>query len=122
MYESAQQTEPIFEAKGIETVRRDGCPAVAKMLQKSLQILFDSGDLSLVKKYTLQQFGKLFQGRVNVQDLIFAKEYRGRNGYRPAACVPALQLAKFVFFALHLAQMWFQKPYWKLFLTWGIYP
>lgn len=31
MYESPEQTEPTYEAKGIETVRRDGCPAVAKV-------------------------------------------------------------------------------------------
>lgn len=31
MYESADQKEPTYEAKGIETVRRDGCPAVAKV-------------------------------------------------------------------------------------------
>lgn len=33
MYESADQKEAIYEAKGIETVRRDGCPAVAKVNQ-----------------------------------------------------------------------------------------
>lgn len=33
MYESLDQSEPVFDAKGIETVRRDGCPAVAKVLQ-----------------------------------------------------------------------------------------
>lgn len=94
MYESMSQEKPIFDAKGIETVRRDGCPAVGKILQKALQILFDTRDVSLVKKYTIRQFAKLYQGRVNLQDLIFAKEYRGRNGYRPGACVPALQLAR----------------------------
>lgn len=31
MYESAEQQEPEYCAKGIETVRRDGCPAVAKV-------------------------------------------------------------------------------------------
>lgn len=31
MYESPQQDQPIYEAKGIETVRRDGCPVVAKV-------------------------------------------------------------------------------------------
>lgn len=31
MYESADQSDPTYEAKGIETVRRDGCPAVAKV-------------------------------------------------------------------------------------------
>ncbi|KAJ4426090.1 DNA polymerase zeta catalytic subunit [Periplaneta americana] len=30
MYESPDQEKPIYDAKGIETVRRDGCPAVAK--------------------------------------------------------------------------------------------
>lgn len=34
MYESADQNNPIYEAKGIETVRRDGCPAVAKVCFK----------------------------------------------------------------------------------------
>ena len=30
-YESLEQKEPIFDDKGIETVRRDGCPAVGKV-------------------------------------------------------------------------------------------
>lgn len=30
-YETLDQTEPVYEAKGIETVRRDGCPAVVKV-------------------------------------------------------------------------------------------
>jgi DNA polymerase zeta len=31
MYENKNQEEPVYEAKGIETVRRDGCPAVSKV-------------------------------------------------------------------------------------------
>lgn len=31
MYESADQKQPVYDAKGIETVRRDGCPAVSKV-------------------------------------------------------------------------------------------
>lgn len=34
MFESPEQKVPIYEAKGIETVRRDGCPAVAKVRKK----------------------------------------------------------------------------------------
>lgn len=34
MYESLDQKEPVFDAKGIETVRRDGCPAVSKVTDK----------------------------------------------------------------------------------------
>lgn len=39
MYESADQTSPVYEAKGIETVRRDGCPAVAKVCWKLVYAL-----------------------------------------------------------------------------------
>ena len=31
MYETVDQKEPVFDAKGIETVRRDNCPAVGKV-------------------------------------------------------------------------------------------
>lgn len=31
MYESPDEEKPVYNAKGIETVRRDGCPAVAKV-------------------------------------------------------------------------------------------
>lgn len=36
-YENKDQVEPLWEAKGIETVRRDSCPAVQKIVQKSLR-------------------------------------------------------------------------------------
>lgn len=36
-YESLDDTEPVFDAKGIETVRRDGCPAVAKTMENCLK-------------------------------------------------------------------------------------
>ncbi|BFG04302.1 DNA polymerase zeta catalytic subunit [Drosophila madeirensis] len=94
MYETADQAQPVYEAKGIETVRRDGCPAVAKMLEKVLRLLFETADVSQVKQYVCRQFTKLLSGRANLQDLIFAKEFRGLNGYKPTACVPALQLTR----------------------------
>lgn len=48
-YESLNQLEPIFDAKGIETVRRDTCPAVAKILENSLRTFFEQQDISKVK-------------------------------------------------------------------------
>ncbi|VVC26026.1 Hypothetical protein CINCED_3A006758 [Cinara cedri] len=94
MYENIEQKKPKYEAKGIETVRRDGCPAVAKILEKSLCILFETNNIQAVKTYIDKQFKKILKGNVNLQDFLFAKEYRGRNGYKPGACVPALELAK----------------------------
>lgn len=119
MYETRDQEKPEFLAKGIETVRRDGCPAVSKVskmtnknyprdwfynkfkyflilqiLEKALKILFDTKDISLVKLYVIRQFDKIFQRRVSIQDLTFAKEFRGMRGYKPSACVPALELTR----------------------------
>lgn len=31
MFETVDQEKPVFDAKGIETVRRDSCPATAKV-------------------------------------------------------------------------------------------
>lgn len=67
------------------------------MLQKCLMILFNTKDVSLVKKYVVKQFSKIQAGRASIQDLTFAKEYRGIAGYRPGACVPALELARYCF-------------------------
>jgi DNA polymerase zeta len=36
-FESPDNVEPVFDAKGIETVRRDGIPAQAKMTETSLR-------------------------------------------------------------------------------------
>ncbi|XP_029174369.1 DNA polymerase zeta catalytic subunit [Nylanderia fulva] len=94
MYETRDQEKPEFLAKGIETVRRDGCPAVSKILEKALKILFDTKDISLVKLYVIRQFDKIFQRRVSIQDLTFAKEFRGIRGYKANACVPALELTR----------------------------
>ncbi|XP_063709325.1 DNA polymerase zeta catalytic subunit [Culicoides brevitarsis] len=94
MYETPDQKDPIYEAKGIETVRRDGCPIVAKTLEKTLRILFETLDVSRVKRFINRQFTKLLKGETSIQDLIFAKEFRGMKGYKPGACVPALELAR----------------------------
>ncbi|MCL7043649.1 hypothetical protein MKW94_026551, partial [Papaver nudicaule] len=45
-YESPAQTEPSFDAKGIETVRRDGCGVVSKTLEQSLRLYFEQQDIS----------------------------------------------------------------------------
>lgn len=94
MYESADQKEPVFEAKGIETIRRDGCPAASKILEKSLKILFDTYDVSKVKEYVCRQFTKILEGKISIQDLIIAKEFRGIQGYKQKAVVPALTLTR----------------------------
>ncbi|ESO87294.1 hypothetical protein LOTGIDRAFT_107156 [Lottia gigantea] len=94
MYETRDQKEPVFDAKGIETVRRDNCGAVSKILERCIKILFTSKDISQVKQFVIRQCQKLLEGKVSLQDCVFAKEYRGMAGYKPGACVPALQIAR----------------------------
>ncbi|GKZ31253.1 DNA polymerase zeta [Aspergillus brasiliensis] len=75
-YEHRDQKEPEFDAKGIETVRRDGTPAEQKIEEKALKLLFRTADLSQVKRYFQSQCTKIMQGRVSVQDFCFAREVR----------------------------------------------
>ncbi|XP_074846819.1 DNA polymerase zeta catalytic subunit [Carettochelys insculpta] len=94
MYETLEQKDPVFDAKGIETVRRDSCPAVSKILERSIKLLFETRDISQIKQYVQNQCMKLLEGKASMQDLIFAKEYRGSSAYRPGSCVPALEITR----------------------------
>jgi DNA polymerase zeta len=75
-YESPTQTEPDFDAKGIETVRRDGTPAEQKIEEKALKLLFRTQDLSRVKQYFQSQCYKIMTGKFSIQDFCFAREVR----------------------------------------------
>ncbi|POR32129.1 DNA polymerase [Tolypocladium paradoxum] len=75
-YESKDQVKPEFDAKGIETVRRDGTPAEQKMEEKALRLLFETADLSQIKEYFQKQCDKIMRGAVSVQDFCFAREVR----------------------------------------------
>ena len=75
-YESKNQKKPDFDAKGIETVRRDGTPAEQRIEEKALKLLFRTADLSQVKEYFQRQCTKIMKGNVSVQDFCFAKEVK----------------------------------------------
>ncbi|PHH72803.1 hypothetical protein CDD80_4257 [Ophiocordyceps camponoti-rufipedis] len=75
-YESPDQTSPVWDAKGIETVRRDGTPAEQMVQEKALRLLFETADLSKIKSYFQSQCDKLMRGSVSIQDFCFAKEVR----------------------------------------------
>ncbi|KAF7563891.1 hypothetical protein G7046_g234 [Stylonectria norvegica] len=75
-YETRDQVKPEFDAKGIETVRRDGTPAEQKIEEKALRLLFETADLSQIKAYFQQQCEKIMRNTVSVQDFCFAREVR----------------------------------------------
>jgi len=76
MFETITQVVPHFEAKGIEVVRRDQCPAVVKMQEKALRVLFETLDMSRVKSYIVNEWSKMMQGgdKLLLRDFIFSKE------------------------------------------------
>nr|XP_011466294.1 PREDICTED: DNA polymerase zeta catalytic subunit isoform X2 [Fragaria vesca subsp. vesca] len=95
-YESPGQSEPIFDAKGIETVRRDTCAAVAKTMEQSLRLFFEHQDMAevQVKAYLQRQWKRILSGRVCLQDFVFAKEvrlgtYRASGSSLPPAAIVA---------------------------------
>ena len=67
-----------------------------EILERSIKLLFTTSNVSLVKQYVQRQCTKLLAGTASIQDCIFAKEYRGQQGYMPGACVPALEIARSV--------------------------
>jgi DNA polymerase zeta len=98
-YESPNQKEPEFDAKGIETVRRDGTPAEQKIEEKALKLLFRTSDLGEIKKYFQQQCTKIMSGRISVQDFCFAKEvklgtYSDRGVAPPGALIATKRMLK----------------------------
>lgn len=68
-----------------------------QILERSIKLLFETRDISQVKQFVQRQCLKVLDGRASMQDLTFAKEYRGSGSYRPGACVPALELTRCVF-------------------------
>ena len=84
------------------------------MLEKSLRILFETKNVSLVKRYVQSQMCKIASGRISLQELTFAREFRGLHGYRPGACVPALELTRYNLHNL-VKKMHFQLNYLSIY-------
>ncbi|TFK77090.1 hypothetical protein BDN72DRAFT_890866 [Pluteus cervinus] len=96
-YEDLDEKFPAFDAKGIETVRRDGVVAQRKMLEHCLKILFRSQDLSEVKEYCCRSWTKLLEHKASVQDFIFSREvkmgsYSDRGPPPPGVAVAARRM------------------------------
>ncbi|CAK7902262.1 DNA polymerase zeta catalytic subunit [[Candida] anglica] len=93
-YEYESQKVPKFDAKGIETIRRDGIPAQQIIMERSLRMLFETQNLSLIKKYVMDQFHKVMINKVPVMDFCFAKEVRHGTYKNEKYLPPGAVLAK----------------------------
>lgn len=83
MYENLGD-KPVLEAKGIEVIRRDGIEALRKIQDKCLRLLFETKNLSEIKRYLIKQWSKICSGKVDFNDLIIAKEVK-LGGYKSEA-------------------------------------
>ncbi|CAK0846897.1 unnamed protein product [Prorocentrum cordatum] len=82
-WQAPEDAAPVFDAKGIETVRRDQCAATQRLLRGSLETFFRSGgDLSPVKAYLQEHAERLRSGRFSLQDFVFHHEVRPPDEYR----------------------------------------
>uniref|UniRef100_A0A060T9Z7 DNA polymerase n=1 Tax=Blastobotrys adeninivorans TaxID=409370 RepID=A0A060T9Z7_BLAAD len=99
MYETPEQVDPVFDAKGTETIRRDGTPAQQKIEEQALRILFETSDLSKVKEYIQAEWTKIMTENVSIQDFCFAKEvklgtYKEGSSVPPGAVIAARRSAR----------------------------
>ena len=96
MYESKNQKKPVFEAKGLETVRRDQCPLTQRVLQNALVALFTKG-IAAVKTYLFRQWSLILSRSLPVADFILTGRVRSRyrgDGVGPVQAVLARRLAE----------------------------
>ncbi|KAL5108709.1 DNA polymerase zeta catalytic subunit [Taenia crassiceps] len=105
-YESPGQTEPKFDAKGIETVRRDHAPFVGTILESTIRQIFDAFQWNdspsdvlpnvepKVRGCVRALARDLGAGKVPLSDCLLTRPYRGPEAYRPGACAPALQVTR----------------------------
>ncbi|VDM98027.1 unnamed protein product [Thelazia callipaeda] len=88
-YESATDSEGVFDSKGIETVRRDSCPLVSRILEKVLRLLF-SNNVNQMMRYLDIQLSNLSQ--LALSEFIFSREYR--KSYAQSAVVASKLIAE----------------------------
>lgn len=94
-FETVDQVDPHFDAKGLECIRRDQCQATAKIQEKCLRMLFKTrGDLSQIKDYLCKEWYRIESGvnNISLQDFIFCKavklgHYSSPSSYPPGATV-----------------------------------
>ncbi|EED88820.1 DNA polymerase, partial [Thalassiosira pseudonana CCMP1335] len=77
VHESTSQKRPVFEAKGIETVRRDQCSLTQKILRNALICSFQHG-LGRTKEYLRTQWSLVHASRVPVSDFVLTGRVRSR--------------------------------------------
>lgn len=96
-YEHPNASTPTFDAKGIETVRRDSCAIVQRTMERALRMLFELRDVSLVRQMVQRVWQRIISNRVPLSEFTFRKEVK-LGSYKdvlpPAAVVATRAMEK----------------------------
>lgn len=89
-FDSEACVTPAFDAKGIECVRRDSCAVVQKTMEKMIRTMFETKNVSQVKRVFQRSCQRIRRGSMPLSEFIFRKEVRlGTYKELPAAAVVA---------------------------------
>mmetsp|Transcript_2917 Transcript_2917/g.4108 ORF Transcript_2917/g.4108 Transcript_2917/m.4108 type:complete len:339 (+) Transcript_2917:31-1047(+) len=79
-FESTKQKKPVFEAKGIETIRKDQCSLTQNVLRKALTLIFANQGSHGVKDFLCRQWALIHGGKLPISEYILTG--RVRSHYR----------------------------------------
>lgn len=91
-YTSVGQEKPIFDDKGLETVRRDGCPLLVQTMEQTIRLLFKK-DLGKLRKYLERIWSRVISQSLPLKMFVFSKKVR-LGTYRGESLPPAAIVAQ----------------------------
>eukprot|EP00070_Physeter_catodon_P036459 XP_028343353.1 uncharacterized protein LOC114485747 [Physeter catodon] len=90
---TSPRAKPYFDAKGIESVRRDQCGCTSTLLESTLRTFFTTRDLSCVKRHLHRQWTKILRNDISLKQFIFFRKcrlglYKAERGVAAAGSLP----------------------------------
>ena len=86
-FDTKEQARATLDVKGLEMIRRDGHVALQRMQETCLRILFETHDMTAMKRYCQRQWAKLYTNDVLPLYLLMSKEVR-MGTYASGASMP----------------------------------
>jgi DNA polymerase zeta len=86
--------EPRLDAKGIETIRRDTCPAVAVTVERIINSIFSSSSGSVpaiianLESICIKEFSRILRGQLPVKYFVFQNQVRDLSNYKDMNHLP----------------------------------
>lgn len=75
MYES-EKSQPKYEGKGLECIRRDGIKLTSDLMREMLNKLIDTRDLSILKALLKKEFSEIMNNEKLESEFVLAKEVK----------------------------------------------